>query len=871
MNLPHFLRLALVLLALPMTATAQPDPSNETLPPHSGHVEIIRTTDAPHGSLQPQVVVGVDGRVSVRLPDPTAEPASAAGRLTEEWDDRFGGALALGSGSVDAIAVDGSRIYVGGTFSEIGGISANNVAMFDRATGAWSPLGTGTSNGITGSYCFVTDIEVSGNDVYVGGFFTRAGGSSVHNVARWDGASWHPVGSGMNTGSYARALEMHQGELIAGGTFTIVDQAGDTIKGLARWNGSQWSDVGPGLRNGPYPNDVMSLLSRGTELFVGGLFLHANDSTVGGLLQWNGERWRSLSDTLGFVPIVTELADAPNGDLYVGGAFGRDYRSSDRPSFNNIARWDGTQWHRLGEGMRRPFGVSAPLGALVIAPDGVVYAGGDLVDSAGRLAVNSVARWDGTEWHTMEQGLYYGIEAMAVIDGGVLAGGSFTRAGSVDAHGLALWNGSAWRKWEGEISQAGGDVYCSAVDSEGRLYVAGKFSMAGGMPVNNVARWDGTAWSALGTGVGSTINSISIGPDGDIYVAGGFGFIGRAGEAATFNMARWDGQQWHPVGDSTNGGQVFAMAHTAAGFVSGGSFRFGEEQHGVARWDGSRWQPLGEGLRGLVNALLVRGNDLYAGGGFSGYGDLPLYNIARWDGTSWSPLGDVVPTGGAVRALAANGDDLFVGGNFSRISSLQAANIARWNIASSTWSPLGEGMNSDVYALSAIGGNLFAGGSFRTAGGEPASYIARWDGSTWSPLGSGLNSTVWTLAIANRVLYAGGAFDSAGGKHSPALAMWNGAVSAVPQAFEPSAIRLDNWPNPASTDATTFLETPGRERVTIDLLSPLGEPVVSIFDGIVEAGEHQFRWSTHGIATGAYLLRARAGARQEIRVVNVVR
>jgi len=58
-------------------------------------------------------------------------------------------------------------------------------------SGGWQNLGTGLP-GLNGP---VYAIAISGNDVYVGGRFTNAGGvSGANNLARWDGSQWHAVG-----------------------------------------------------------------------------------------------------------------------------------------------------------------------------------------------------------------------------------------------------------------------------------------------------------------------------------------------------------------------------------------------------------------------------------------------------------------------------------------------------------------------------------------------------------------------------------------------------------------------------------------------------------------------------------------------------
>ena len=43
----------------------------------------------------------------------------------------------------------------------------------------------------------VQALAVSGTDVYVGGDFKNAGGQPVNAIARWDGAAWHSLGQGV--------------------------------------------------------------------------------------------------------------------------------------------------------------------------------------------------------------------------------------------------------------------------------------------------------------------------------------------------------------------------------------------------------------------------------------------------------------------------------------------------------------------------------------------------------------------------------------------------------------------------------------------------------------------------------------------------
>ena len=44
----------------------------------------------------------------------------------------------------------------------------------------------------------VNVLAVSGSDIYAGGSFTTAGGVSVNYIAKWNGSAWSALGSGMN-------------------------------------------------------------------------------------------------------------------------------------------------------------------------------------------------------------------------------------------------------------------------------------------------------------------------------------------------------------------------------------------------------------------------------------------------------------------------------------------------------------------------------------------------------------------------------------------------------------------------------------------------------------------------------------------------
>jgi len=183
-------------------------------------------------------------------------------------------------GQVNAIAIAGNMVYVGGFFGTVGNpgpsaITANRVARFNTSTSSWSSLGSGSSNGVNAQ---VLALAISGNNLYVGGAFTQAGGATANHVARFDlmADTWHPLGTGVNSQVNTLVID-GQGRVYAGGTFT---QAGGTSANyVARFDpaNSTWSRLGPTATNNGVNNVVFALALDGQgRVYVGGLFSQAS-------------------------------------------------------------------------------------------------------------------------------------------------------------------------------------------------------------------------------------------------------------------------------------------------------------------------------------------------------------------------------------------------------------------------------------------------------------------------------------------------------------------------------------------------------------------------------------------------------------------
>ena len=63
--------------------------------------------------------------------------------------------------------------------------------------------------------------------------------------------------------------------------------------------------------------------------------------------------------------------------------------------------------------------------------------------TAGGVAANYIAAWDGSSWSALGSGMDDDVSALAVSGSTLYAGGHFTTAGGVPANHIAAWDGSS--------------------------------------------------------------------------------------------------------------------------------------------------------------------------------------------------------------------------------------------------------------------------------------------------------------------------------------------------------------------------------------------------------------------------------------------
>lgn len=175
---------------------------------------------------------------------------------------------------VRAIAYRGDTIYLGGEFTTAtsGGkrVSRGYVAAVNAATGAltrWAPAVNGP----------VTALAVRGDAIYLGGSFTTVGGAAHRHLAKVDATTGAVDGSFRHSVSTAPyALTVSSGRLYAGGSFRTAD-------GAARAGVAAYDLGGNALDPHFHPSvdgTVRGIAVSGGRAYLGGTF-HTVDGAGG--------------------------------------------------------------------------------------------------------------------------------------------------------------------------------------------------------------------------------------------------------------------------------------------------------------------------------------------------------------------------------------------------------------------------------------------------------------------------------------------------------------------------------------------------------------------------------------------------------------
>jgi putative pyrroloquinoline-quinone binding quinoprotein/dockerin type I repeat protein len=569
--------------------------------------------------------------------------------------------------TVSALVVSGNTVYVGGSFSSIGGQTRNSIGALDATTGAltaWNP------NANIGVFA----LAVSNNIVYAGGGFTTIGGQSRNRIAALDATtgaatSWDP-----NASSNVHALVVYGNTIFAGGDFaTIGGQSRNRIAALDASTGAAtvWNPNATGTGA-----TVRAFAASGSTIYAGGNFtsiggqsrtnVAALDTTTGAATLWN--------------PAPNEAVLAIhklNNTVYIGGGF---ILVGGQPR-NRLAAIDATT------GAVTTWNPGANSTVYAMAGSGnTVFAGGEFNSCSG-LSRNYFAALDTvngtpTAWNpTTSLGSVY---SFAVLGNVVYVGGEHAIVAIDRSTGVPIWTKTL----------GGFNRHVDAVAVSGStVYVGGDFTQIDGQTRNYLAALDAatgaiTAWSPNPTSTG-LVSIFELVISGDtLYVAGNFETMdGQSRNSiAAFDTTTGSLTAWNP--NASN--EVYALAVSGTTVYAGGVFATigGQTRLRIAALDAitgaaTSWNPSANNLP--IRALAVSGNTVFVGGNFTSIGGQPRNNLAALDSTSgmattWNPN-----AGSAVYALNVSNANVFAGGVFASIGNQPLRGFAGFKIINAGW------------------------------------------------------------------------------------------------------------------------------------------------------------------------------------------
>ncbi len=245
--------------------------------------------------------VGVAGGPSF-----ATDPVS--GRQANGWP-------AITGSAVYALTPDGAGgMYVGGSFTAVGGLNRNNLAHL-RADRTVDPVWNPAPNGA------VRVITVGPTSLYVAGDFTVISSVQRNALAQLGIASglaspWDPKlnGNAYQPGAGVNALQVNGAQVVAGGSFA-------SIGGAPRSNLAAIDASGAATPWNPAPDGAVSALAQtGGKLYVAGSFGSLGGAvrmTVGAVDLATGLATSWSPTVTGYVTTVT----AASGSVYLGGLF----------------------------------------------------------------------------------------------------------------------------------------------------------------------------------------------------------------------------------------------------------------------------------------------------------------------------------------------------------------------------------------------------------------------------------------------------------------------------------------------------------------------------------------------------------------------
>lgn len=321
------------------------------------------------------------------------------------------------SRDVTALHVWNSKLYVTGTFRNIGTKTANCIGSWDGNN--WDTLTNGAAE-----WGIPLSLTGYNNTLIVGGSFDEVGDliPNTENIAGWDGQQWFSVSTDNPNGS-VDALE-YKNKLYIGGRFYGIGNL--SASAIANWDGQAWDNMEGGLTLNAFGCRAICVYD--DKLIAGGIFNKAGNLITYNIASWDGQTWSDL-DT-GLQRTVNALVvDTVNNILYAGGTVDWGGGVNGQPLYN-IGQWDGIKWNPVG-GPWIKYDITS-----MCMYHGELFVGSYTITNTQVDTV--LMKWNGWEWQKVP-GLDGNVHALAVYNDELYVGGSFHSCGTDTCHAIARY------------------------------------------------------------------------------------------------------------------------------------------------------------------------------------------------------------------------------------------------------------------------------------------------------------------------------------------------------------------------------------------------------------------------------------------------
>jgi hypothetical protein len=347
-------------------------------------------------------------------------------------------------------------------------------------------------------------------------------------------------------------------------------QSGSTQTGIGQWTGSLSStDCAIGaastVPNSGWNGNIAHVAAWNTVLTPEEILL----------LSVNENPWETVGSASAVNGKVTGLATGPDGTIYLSGHF----TNVGDANGDYVTSWNGSSFSSLGSPAS---GITfTSMGNIDVGPDGKVWVCGNFLNLGGDSNADYHAWWDGTSWNGSSTNVLPSAATVVKSSPGntIYFGGAFS-TGNHDLVTSYDVDNNSWAALKDGID-TGSIITGITVDDNGDIYFMGNFtSIDGDTAIVGVTRWDGSSFNPLGSGTVGQIWATAFDSKGLLWVTGEHTSAG--GNDLARKISSWDGGMWrHEDKLMATTSVVFrAIATGQKGQVFVGSDGFPSMQHG---------------------------------------------------------------------------------------------------------------------------------------------------------------------------------------------------------------------------------------------------------------------------------------------------